>query len=376
MPKGGETKQSEDSLKYGTMDKEETLLNIMRRDSMKKSKRINIVIVAGFVLFFMVAAVPGLCSSTKPVVHMKIGAGRVTHPHHTLGLAIADTISRKSSWLKLEAVATPGYSGNYELMRDNPESYLALGETTNMFWMPKSDKYKRYDKYRVIGYIGPIPEVFCTYDKNIKTIKDAAGKKVNVHRRGGTQLDDYRVIFQHEGIWDNIKPVYQGFGGGMKSMADGKVDVAPTVIDWIHPDKYLKGGLIEQAQARGPVYYASLNRELLAKLHTGGQTACFPVRIPPGALDPKTQPEELIALSIVAFFIADIRTPDDIVYEATKIFYENGGNYTRWHAQGANMSKELIPSYPFSLDKMHPAAVRYYKEHNVKIMNIFDRIGK
>ena len=218
---------------------------------MKKGKWIQIVTIAGLVLFFIAAAVPGLCSSAKPVVHMKIGSGRVTHPHYTLGLAIADTISRKSSWLRTEAVATPGYSGNYELMRDNPKTYLALGETTNMFWMPKSDKYKRYDKYRVIGYIGPIPEVFTTFDKRIKTLKDVAGKKVNVHRRGGTQLDDYRVFFKKEGVWDKITQVHQGFGGGMKSMADGKVDVAPTVIDWIHPNKYLKGAAIEQAQARG-----------------------------------------------------------------------------------------------------------------------------
>jgi TRAP transporter TAXI family solute receptor len=343
---------------------------------MKKGKWIQIVTIAGLVLFFIAAAVPGLCSSTKPVVHMKIGAGRVTHPHHALGLAIADTISRKSSWLKVEAVATPGYSGNYELMRDNPKAYLALGESCNMFWMPKSDKYKRYDKYRIIGYIGPIPQAFSTYNKKLKTVQDLAGKKVNVHRRGGTQLDDYKVIFKDAGVLDKVKHVYQGFGGGMKSMADGKADVAPALFDWIHPDKYLRGAMIEQAQARGPLYYISLNRARLTKLHKNGQMAGFPIRVPPGALDPKTQPDEVIGVSMVAFFLADIRTPDDIVYEATKIFYENGGTYAKWHSQGANMSKELIPSYIFSPDKMHPAALRYYKENNVKVGDIFDKIGK
>jgi len=74
--------------------------------------------------------------------------------------------------------------------------------------------------------------------------------------------------------------------------------------------------------------------------------------------------------------MADIRTPEDIVYEATKIFYENAGTYSKWHAQGANMSKELIPSYVFSRDKMHPVALKYYKENGVEVKDISDRIGK
>jgi TRAP-type uncharacterized transport system substrate-binding protein len=63
---------------------------------------------------------------------------------------------------------------------------------------------------------------------------------------------------------------------------------------------------------------------------------------------------------------------EDIVYELTKILYENANKFNGWHAQGASVAKEFLPSYMKGPEWMHKGALKYYKEHNIMLKSLLD----
>jgi TRAP transporter TAXI family solute receptor len=72
------------------------------------------------------------------------------------------------------------------------------------------------------------------------------------------------------------------------------------------------------------------------------------------------QEEELIALALNVYFVADDRTPEDIVYRTVKTIHENYDEFTTYFSSASAWTVENAlrePRIPF-----HPGAIRYYRE--------------
>lgn len=72
------------------------------------------------------------------------------------------------------------------------------------------------------------------------------------------------------------------------------------------------------------------------------------------------QAEDLIALGLNVYFVADDRLPNDIVYRTLKTIRENYDEYTTYFSSAAAWTVENAlrePRIPY-----HPGAIRYYRE--------------
>lgn len=87
------------------------------------------------------------------------------------------------------------------------------------------------------------------------------------------------------------------------------------------------------------------------------------VQLPAGALG---QPDAVGMLTITASFCNYPAMPDDVVYEVLRIGYENIAAFKTFHALGAGMTHQTMGWLPVkSVDEVHPAAVKFYKERGV-----------
>ncbi len=206
---------------------------------------------------------------------------------------------------------------------------------------------------------------------NIRTIEDLAGKIVDVGRKVAANPPDHKAILESYGLADKVKYVYTGYEGGAAKLKDGLVDVSFIIFNHIYPQKFSKGGLIDKLATRGPVYYIGFDQKKLLALREK-EFATLPIRIPAGALDPKTQTKELWAYNDMTFFMADKSMDVEIVYEVTRIIWETPAEeWAKWNPMGANMTKKFKPAMPsLKLYKAHPGAKKFYTENNIKLKDL------
>lgn len=307
--------------------------------------------------------------TAKPITQIMIAGGRVGDAHQVLSEALAYFINKKSTWLRATVVATPGLAANDELVRDNPTKYIAMSALSNLVHMPKGAQYKNYDGMRTISPGSSGTYLFVTYDKNLKTVKDLAGKVVNLGREGSTLLDDHLPILREAGVLEKVKTVKSGYGTAVTNMKDGLVHVAVVQIDHVYPAGFSKGQFVTDLETRAPVYYVSLDPVAQEKLYLKGDSS-MPVRIFPGALDAKTQTGEVWGGNFVPMFGADIKMDADVVYEVTRVLYESAGEFGVWHVQGQHLTKEFIPTYLIKPELIHPGALKYYKEKGIQMKDL------
>ena len=247
------------------------------------------------------------------------------------------------------------------------EKYIYISPYFGMKLNPTSKRINNYDKERIIGFCTGNVWTWITYDENIKAAQDVAGKKVFIGRPGGARTHFEQAVLAELGIKDKVKILNGGYGGGRNALRDGLADVAVMNFDYILPAGFKKGALIEDLETRKPVHYINLMPpELQLKL------GMVPLKVYAGALDKKNQKEAVYASIDAIYWCADERQDPAVVAEVTRILYENADKFSSWHAQGAGISKESVPTWIIKEEQMHPAAMKYYKDQGIKVKPLSD----
>ena len=335
------------------------------------------ILILGLVFFTLPSfeSAWGAEKNPKPMTNIKIAGGRVGDPWYVFAQAWANFISKESTWLRAEVVATPGVTGSVELMKDKPKEYLCLNSFSNFAHYRKGEFAEARGHYlgmRFIANGNSMSQVLITYDPKIKSPEGLAGKTVHVSRKGAANVPDHTAVLKEWGVLDKVKLVHGGYGGGKGKLMDGLVDATFLIFDHIYPTKYGKGQFVSELETKGDVYYIGLDRDKLLKLRREG-FATLPVRIPAKALDPKTQLTDIWGYNDVVFFSADEQMDPEIVYEATRVICKTAGQWTKWHPQGEHMTMEFIPAM-FILDPnfVHIGAKKYYDEQGIKLKDLAD----
>ncbi|UCG67366.1 MAG: TAXI family TRAP transporter solute-binding subunit, partial [Deltaproteobacteria bacterium] len=335
------------------------------------------LIVVSCLLIGLLAA--GLLSSDSALAatrNILIAGGRTADTWYAFSQALAKFINEKSDWLRAEVVSTAGITGNVDMAKEKPKQYIAISSFTHIHYRPGhawGEKRGFYTGGRFIANATSMTQCVITYDKNIKTVQDLAGKTVDVGRKGSANAPDHKAILEKYGVLDKVKLVYTGYGGGANKLTDGLVDATFLLFNHIYPTTFSKGGFIEKLETRGPVYYVGFDRDTLLQLREE-ECATVPVRIPAGALDPKTQSNGLWAFNDPTFFMADQSMDEDVVYEITRIIWETPAEeWAKWHPIGAHMNEKFKPALPsLKLYKAHPGAKKFYDEHGIELKDLAD----
>jgi TRAP-type uncharacterized transport system substrate-binding protein len=343
------------------------IMHQQRRVQMKQSKFWKLVIVVFMVLAFSAVSLSVSAADKKPITRKMLLGGRLGDSWFVLSQALAYFVNKQSDWLRLEVVATPGVSAGPEIASKDPDKYVFISPYAGMTLNPTLKKINYYDKDLIMGYCTSNVWVWITYDDKIKTAQDLVGKKVFIGRPGGSRTVYETKVLEALGIKDKVKILHGGYGGGRNALRDGLADVGVMMIDYILPAGFKKGAFIEDLETRKPIHYINLMpREMQLKL------GMVPLKIFAGALDPKTQKEDLYATVDSVYWCADERMDPDIVHEVTRILYANADKFASWHAQGGGISKESVSTYIIKPERMHPIARKYYEGAGAKIRPLGD----
>ena len=319
-------------------------------------------------MFFTFVLGPMAASAAeKEITRKMILGGRLGDPYFVLSQALANFVNKQSDWLRLDVVATPGASAGAEMASKDYDKYIFISPFYGMKFNPTEKRVNFYDKERIIGLCSANLHLWITFDQNIKTGKDLEGKKVFIGRPGGARTIIENMVLKEHGVFDKVKLLHGGFEGGVTALRDGLADVTVTAPDYILPSTFKKGQFIEDLETRKPVYYPHITPKPL-QLKLG----MIPVRIHAGALDKKTQPEDVYAAMDPIFWCADARMDDAVVREVARILYKNTEEFATWHAQGGSITKDSVCTYVIGPQQMHPAATKFYQEQGAKVKPLLD----
>lgn len=334
----------------------------------------SIVIINVFVFLFAIAAFYADDVSAQSPKSILIGGGRTADPWYPLSQALAKFINEKSKWLKAEVVSTAGITATSEMIRENPKKYIGISCFDQIHFRPGhefGEKRGTYTGDRFIAIGSTMTQCFVTYDPTIKSVKDLAGKTVDVGRKGAANTPDHIAILKAYGVLDQVKLVYTGYGGGANKMMDGLVDATMMIFDHTYPHKFSKGALVEKLEIKNPLYYVGFDRQTLMDLREK-EYATLPVRIPAKVLSPKTQLNDIWAYNDPTYFMADQNMDDDVVYEVTRVIWETpASEWAKWHPIGHHMTdtyKAAVPS--LKQTRVHPGAKKYYDEKGIEIKDL------
>ena len=332
-----------------------------------QKKRILTMVIVLMVVFTFIVGPMAASAADKEVTRKMLLGGRLGDSWFVLSQALAYFVNKQSDWLRLEVVATPGVSAGPEIASKDYDKYVFISPYAGMTLNPTLKKMDYYDQDRILGYCTSNVWVWITYDPEIKTAKDLEGKKIFIGRPGGSRTVYETKVLEAIGVKDKVKLLHGGYGGGKNALRDGLADVAVMMIDYILPAGFKKGAFIEDLETRKPIYYINLMpKELQLKLNM------VPLKIFAGALDPKTQKEDVYATVDAVYWCADARSDGAVAGEITRILWNNADKFASWHAQGAGISKESLPTYIISPERMHPVAKEFYEEQGAKIQPLGD----
>jgi TRAP-type uncharacterized transport system substrate-binding protein len=172
-------------------------------------------------LAFVAVPIAVSAADKKPLTRKMILGGRLGDPWFVLSQALANFVNKQSDWLRLEVVATPGASAGAEIARKDYEKYIFISPYYGMRFNPKDKRLDYYDKERIIGLCSANVHIWITYDKDLKTCQDIAGKKVLIGRPGGARTVMEQKILEECGVLDKVKVMHGGFGAGRNALRDG-----------------------------------------------------------------------------------------------------------------------------------------------------------
>lgn len=342
---------------------------------------LKIVLLTGYVLLVVVCFGSWSTESyADDKINIKIAGGRVKDPWYAFSQALAQFINKKSPLIQAEVVTTAGLTANIEMIKAQPKEYIGLAPTSTTLnarsgheW---GDKRGGYDTARFISNITTMTQVIVTYDSNIKTMSDLAGKTIDVGRRGAGNTPDHLAVLEAYGIKDKVKLSYSGFGGGAKRMMDGFCDATFIIVSHTYPSSFMKGSYIDQMETKKPLHYIGFDRDILMELRQK-EHGTIPVFIPAGSLDSKNQSMDLWGFNDAVYLMADKTMDPKIVEEVTRVVFETTPQeWQKWHPQGIHMTKEIKPASPVPLTvPQHDGAKAYYEKNQIKMNDLADLLS-
>lgn len=311
--------------------------------------------LSGFAAAAVVAVSgPALAQKTQFVNILTGGQSGVFYP---LGVAMAQLYADQIPDVRSTAQVTKASAENMNLLQaGRGELAWSLADSVADAWEGREEAgfTQKLDKLRGVtrtynNYI----QIVANKDSGIKTLDDLKGKRISVGAaRSGTELNA-RAIFNAAGLnYDDFSKVeYLPFGESVELMKNRQIDAT------------LQSAGLGVSSIRDLA--TSIDIELIPVpvevVENVGSPAYLPASIPAGTYEGQT--EEIATAAIPNFLVTHKDVPEELVYEMTKVFYDNLDSLQSTHnvikAVDINNALEGMPV------PVHPGAEKYFKEQGI-----------
>jgi TRAP transporter TAXI family solute receptor len=278
---------------------------------------------------------------------------------YPLGGTIAQVWNQKIPGLNVTVQATGGSVENVRLLGSKGAEIAICMNDIAYFGQNSLEVFKakneQYTNYAAVGNVYPdVVQIFVRKDSAIKAIADFKDKKISVGPPGsGTEISARQVLGNYGLDYKarkDIRPQYLSYAEAADHFKDGRIDAAYFVVA-------VPNGALQDINVMHPVRFLEIDDANFDKIiKTYPLYARF--EIPTNSYQGQTIPVKTIAVYSSILVLKDL--PDELIYQMTKVMYEERAAIAQGHAAGKFVKPETaIPgiAIPF-----HPGAQKYYRE--------------
>ena len=279
--------------------------------------------------------------------------GGTSGVYYPLGVAIGNIYSDKLPDVRTQVQATKASVENLILLQQGRgEIAFAMGDSLKAAWDGDEEAgfKSRLDRLRLIGAIYPnYIQIVATADSNIKTLADLRGKRLSVGApKSGTELNS-RAILAAAGLsyQDIGKVEFLPFAESVELMKNRQLDATLQSAG-------LGVASLKDLSASIDIRLVSVPKEVVDRIGPPFLPAKIPANTYTG------QDKDVPTAAMANYLVTSSAVSDDLVYQMTKLIFENLSELVNAHASGKEIKLETAATgNPIPL---HPGAVRYYKE--------------
>ena len=294
-----------------------------------------------------------LTLSAGAVTRLGITTGGTAGTYYPLGGEIAALWMKHIPDLDVSVQSSGGSKDNIIKINNN-EAELGTVQNDVMYYAYQGDKDffagEKIDSFVAIGSLYPeLVQIVVAADSDIKTIADLKGKNVSVGAIGSGVYFNAVQLLNEAGLkLEDIKAQHLSFDESSTSFQNQQLDAFFVTAGLPNP-------AIMDVASKREIRLIGLTEEQMAAL-TAKYTFYVPIVVPAGSYNGLK--EDVTVPSMNAVLIVRKEVAEDLVYQMTKVLFENKDEMT--HAKKAFISAEYaVQGVPVPF---HPGALKYFTE--------------
>ena len=287
-----------------------------------------------------------------------LATGGTSGTYYPFGGAMAQIWNSKSNGtLNVTAQATGAAVENLRLI-NKKDAELAIVQSDTMDYAFKGTevfKTGKLEDVRAIAYLYPeVIQIVVKADGNINSFADLKGKKVGVGAPGSGTEANFRQLMDIYGLsYDVIDEQFLSFSECADRFKDNQIDAFLIVAG-------IPNSAIMDISTQHSIKVLNFSDDMIAKIN---QKYPFlsAVSIPVNTY--KNQSTEIKTVAVRATLVANAKVKDDVIYNVTKLLFDNLPTLAQGHSKGSEIKLENATqnmTIPF-----HPGAEKYFKEKGV-----------
>lgn len=289
------------------------------------------------------------------VTNLLMATGGTGGTYYPLGAAISEAWNEHIPGVNVTVEATGASVENIRLIHSG-ETDLAMamnGPAMHAFLGTGAFEGNPVE-FSAVGVIYPeVMQIIAPASSGIKTVEDLKGKRVSIGPAGSGTAASAVTILESFGIDpdNDINKFQDNFTDAARKIKDGQLDAAFAVLA-------VPAANVVDITTATPVNIVQIDGEGLEVLLEADPTFS-PYEIAGGTYE--GQDETALTVSQWAVLYVRNDLPEDLVYDFTKVMYEQTEQIKRTHARGDQITIDNamlgIEPVPF-----HPGAEKYYRE--------------
>jgi len=341
-----------------------------------KRKNILRVLSLCFVLLMVVALLPsvGVCANTPKKIEIQIYSNPLGATGYVLSFGLAEIINKYSNKYHATCVESKGLTVNMYHLIKNPEARkntiiyvnnVGVGEARNGFPPFK----KPYLGFRYIALAANMNIFMVSASPDITKVEDLVGKRVAVGAKGHSTEYTMRLVLDHGyGIWDKLKINYLSMGAVKDALLDGTIDAGVAAAAVFKPGGNWKGNpACNQLLTTKKCYLLSYSKKAIAKAREKSGYALYPITMGAKKYGKTTMSKPCTGVVVACAWVVDKSMSYEYVSDIVKLIYEHADEFAKYHATGKAIKKTTISTVSAPKDEFHPAAIKFYEEHGLKV---------
>ncbi|WXL25854.1 TAXI family TRAP transporter solute-binding subunit [Ectopseudomonas mendocina] len=305
-------------------------------------------------LFAAAAALTASTAVLAAPTFINVLTGGTSGVYYPIGVALSQLYSNGIEGSKTSVQATKASVENLNLLQaGRGELAFALGDSVDDAWkgIPDAGFKTPLNKLRAIAATYPnYIQIVASKESGIKTLADLKGKRISVGApKSGTELNA-RAIFKAAGL------SYEDMGRvEFMPYAESVELIKNRQLDATLQSSGLGMAAIRDLASMVPITFVAIPEEVVTKI---GSPAYQSKIIPAGTYD--GQEEDVPTAAITNLLVTHSGVSDDVVYQMTKLMFENLPRLANSHSAAKDIALEnAAKNLPIPL---HPGAERFYKE--------------